>query len=174
MAPDDGAHAHRARFARGIERAAAQGRGAVIGQALPDRVHLAVGGRVAVRPPEIAPARNDRALAHDDGAERKVRLPRLLDRHAHEPDVLGGRRTAALRMRDRGENGRTREAGHESPPAWKNMSASTVASIVHVTTSYSAARSGSNRIALSIDGTITLGSLGRQTLTMPKHSGLAA
>ena len=45
-------------------------------------------GRVALRAAEIAAARDHLAVAHDDGAERKVRAPRLLDGHAHEALVV--------------------------------------------------------------------------------------
>src|SRR5262245_26754362 len=71
MAPQDRAHAHRARFARGVERAAAQRRVAVISETAPDRHHLAVRGRVMIRPPQIAPARNDRAVAHSTAPKGK-------------------------------------------------------------------------------------------------------
>ena len=55
VTPEDRAHAHRARFARGVERRAAQHVGAALGEAAADRHHLAVRGRVASVRPRLRP-----------------------------------------------------------------------------------------------------------------------
>jgi hypothetical protein len=106
----------------------------VIRQATPYRDHLAMRGRVAVGAAEIAAARNDRAVAHDHRAERKVGLPRLLDRHAHEALVLG-RAAAGLRQTNRGQHRGAGEAGHEGASARKGVAAGRVAATGHGTTS---------------------------------------
>ena len=74
VAPQDRAHAHRARFAGRVEGAAAQRTAAVLGDTVADRHHFAVGGRIAVGAAEIAAARQDFAVAHDHRAERKSAL----------------------------------------------------------------------------------------------------
>src|SRR5262249_37770690 len=50
MAPEDRAHAHRTRFAGGVERAAAQRRAAVIGEAAPATISPCAVGSSVVRP----------------------------------------------------------------------------------------------------------------------------
>ncbi len=54
MAPRDRAHAHRAGFARGVGRAAAQCGAAVIGEAAADRRHFPMCGQVVIGLAEIA------------------------------------------------------------------------------------------------------------------------
>src|SRR3712207_5699268 len=75
-APEDGAHAHRARLPGRIERAALESRAAVIGERAADRDHLAMRRRV-VGSAEIAPARENAPFADDDCTERKIALPGL-------------------------------------------------------------------------------------------------
>ncbi len=102
MTPDDRAHAHRARLAGRIDGAAHERIRAVLGEAAPDRDHLAMRRGVMRRAAEIAPAGDHRALAHDDRAERKVRAPGLVQRHAHERRILGRGGIAGLGERGRG------------------------------------------------------------------------
>ncbi len=78
-------------------------------------------GRVALRFAEIAPARDHLAVAHDDGAERKVGAPRFLDGDPHETLVvlrrqhsIGGEgfwREGLRRERRAGEPGQHEAAG---------------------------------------------------------------
>src|SRR3954471_22623280 len=88
---------HIAGFARRIERAAPQRVWTMIRQAAPDRDHFSVRGRIPGGAPEVAPARNDRAIPHDHRTEREVGLPRFLDRHAHETDIRVRTRPRKLR-----------------------------------------------------------------------------
>jgi hypothetical protein len=111
----------------------------VIGDASPDRNHFAVRGRVVVHPPEIATARDDRTVAHDDRAERKVALAGLLDGHAHEAFILGCVGTRELRTRGRRQcrsRRRPRKSAqphNDGAPAWMNRQAvrSTVGIAMH-------------------------------------------
>jgi hypothetical protein len=79
-----------------------------------------VRGRVVGGSPQIAPARDDRAVAHDHRPEGKIALAGLVERHAHESHVLAGGRTAGLRMRDRGRDRAGREPGEKDTSAWSN------------------------------------------------------
>src|SRR5204862_881874 len=113
MAPQHCAHAHRARFSRGVQRRALQGTAAVLHQATPDGDHLAVSGRIVLAAPQIAATRNDAPTLHNHRAEWEIGAARLFDRHAHEPPVVFGgcegsyrRRNGERRCRDR-----TREDG---------------------------------------------------------------
>jgi len=51
--------------------------------------YLAMCGWVAVRPSEIAPAREDLSVAHNYGAEREITLPSFIQGNAHEPFIVG-------------------------------------------------------------------------------------
>jgi hypothetical protein len=70
----------------------------MLGQAPPDRDHLAMRGRIAGGASEVAPAGNNRAVPLDHGTEWEVALPRFLDRHAHESDIHVGSRARQLRQ----------------------------------------------------------------------------
>ena len=94
-----------------VERAADQRIRAVLGEAAPDRDHLAVGGRIAVSAPAIAASGDHRAVAHDHRAEWEVGLPGLVERHLHETLVLDRGRIGRLRAKDRGRDGCGRETG---------------------------------------------------------------
>ncbi len=155
-------------------------------EAAPDRHHLAVRGRVAVGASEIAAARDDRAVAHDHRAERKIGLPRLLDRDAHEALVLGrgGRRRklvagkTAAQARPAIKERRLGRTVDRATSVWQFMDRALTSGMVRQTNCrdafYSAARLGASAIVPSTDGAITPGILGRHTWTMPKHSGFAA
>src|SRR5262249_3480643 len=70
--------------------------------------------------PQITPARDDRAVAHDHRPEGKIALVGLIERHAHESHVLAGGRTAGLRMRERGRDRGGREPGEKETSAWSS------------------------------------------------------
>src|SRR6516164_2654539 len=138
--PEDGAHAHRAGFAGGVERAAAQRRVAVIGETAADRHHLAMRGRVMGRPPQITPARNDRAVAHDHRPEGKIASAGLVERHAHEPYVVSGSRGGGLGERAFGRDGGGGKRGQEETSAWSNDRVPAHAVFMHVNPSASVGR----------------------------------
>jgi hypothetical protein len=79
-----------------------------------------VGGRVAVRSSQIASPGDDRAVAHDHRAEREIGAPRLVQRHAHEPLVVGRCRVGRDRDADLGHRGRADEADEEGAAAFEN------------------------------------------------------
>src|SRR5262249_2064898 len=88
MAPDNRAHAHGTGFAGGVERRAPERRAAMLREPMPDRLHLAMGGRIIEPPTHVGAARNNLSIAHDHRAERKICVARLVDRHAHEALVI--------------------------------------------------------------------------------------
>ena len=55
---------------------------------MPDRLHLAMGGRIIEPPTHVGAARNNLSIAHDHRAERKICVARFVDRHAHEALVI--------------------------------------------------------------------------------------
>ena len=61
----------------------------MVDEAAANRHHFAMRGRVAVRPPKIAPACKDLPVAHNHGAERKITLPGFIQGNAHEPFIVG-------------------------------------------------------------------------------------
>jgi hypothetical protein len=116
MAPEDGAHTHRTGLAGGVKRAAAQRCASVIGETAPDRHHLPVRRRIAGRAPQVAAARDHRAIAHNHCAKGKISLAGFIDGHAHETQVVG-RRIAGLRARADQRDGGTRKPGEERTSA---------------------------------------------------------
>jgi hypothetical protein len=77
----------------------------VIGEAAPDRHHLAMGGRIVIGFAEIVSVCDHRTIARDHAAESIIALPRFIERHAHEALVLGrgfGFRVHGTRRRRRG------------------------------------------------------------------------
>src|SRR5262249_39747803 len=127
-------------FAGGVERAAAQRRIAVIGETAPDRHHLAVRGRVMGRAPQIATARNDRAVAHDHRAEGKISSAGPVERPAHEPPLGGGSRGGGWGERARGRDGGGGKRGQEETSAWSNDRVPARAVFMHVDPSASVGR----------------------------------
>jgi len=73
-APQDRAHAHHARLAGSVERAALERGCSMIGEAAANRDHLPMRGRIAVGSSEIATACKNLAVPHDHCAERKITL----------------------------------------------------------------------------------------------------
>jgi hypothetical protein len=94
----------------------------MVGKVAADRHHFAVGGRIVVGPSEIAPARDNLALADDHGAERKVGLPGFIERHAHESFILG-RRIGCGNRSSGGQHGGGADRRHNGSPAMKGAGA---------------------------------------------------
>jgi hypothetical protein len=91
-----------------------------------------MGGGIVGRTPEIAPARDHGAVAHDHRTEREVCLPGLVDRHAHEAQIRGGWRIVGLRERGRGHYRGAREARDERSPGLMNIAGRAVVVVDHV------------------------------------------
>src|SRR3979490_3025242 len=104
----------------------------MIHEALPDRDHLAMRGRVPGGSPEVAPAGNDLAVPHDHRTEREVAQARLLDRNAHKPDIRVGTRPRQLRESSAGRDGGAGQPRHEGTPAGNDVWRSTVLVTCHV------------------------------------------
>jgi hypothetical protein len=86
---------------------------------VPDRLHLAMHGRIIEAPAHVGAAGDHLPVAHDHGTERIICLARLLDRHAHEALVIRRRRcrrgkTHGCAARD--ADCHTRKSGDEVPP----------------------------------------------------------
>src|SRR4029077_1244156 len=85
-------NAHRARLARRVKRRF----GKLLSRALRNKVadshHLSMRRRIIVGLAEVAALRQHLALAHDNGAKRKIPFCRLRQSHAHKSFVLWKRR----------------------------------------------------------------------------------
>ena len=118
-APDDGAHAHGAGFAGTVERRPFEFLRATLGEKATDGDHLAMRGRIMGPLSEIESARENGAVARDDGAEGKIGLRGKRDCFAHQPLVFGfggSRERGGFGRRIRGAECRRRKAGHDGPP----------------------------------------------------------
>jgi hypothetical protein len=105
----------------------------MVGKAAADGYHFAVRGRIVVGPSEIAPARNNLAVADDHGAERKVGLSGFIERHAHESFILA-RRVGCCNRSSGGQRGGGAERRHNGSPAVKG--ADGVGSVMIMMTSH--------------------------------------
>jgi hypothetical protein len=89
----------------------------MVGEAVANRHHFSMCGRVAVRPPKIASAGKHLPVTHNDCAERKIALPGFIEGDAHEPFIVGCRVRGGNQTSRRQQYCGRSKCGDDSSPA---------------------------------------------------------